>query len=335
MRRCSKCGFPLGTRPGLLEQDGVCQACINVEKKKSIDFKKRQLFLTGMINQCRQFSKSQYDCAVAVSGGKDSHMIVQRLFENHGVKNCLLISVADEFTGTQAGYHNLRNLITRYNCDHITIRCKPGDFKTETLKDFTNELHPLKWIEERIYKLPVQYAKSMGIPLVFYGENSAYEYGTSTELGMQHPLSDSDTTVLFMGAFYPYSIHDSLKCAREIGFKDLDDFHEWPRKGSIDQFTQIDSIGYIIQLWTKFVKFGFQRVSDIACRYVREGVYTRQQAIDAINEHDHICDPAAKMDFCRCIGIDSTEFDSIVDKHANTDLVEKRNGVWRLKDAAI
>lgn len=330
MRFCSKCGFILGTRPGLLEKEGVCQACINSEKKKDIDFAKRQAWLTEHIANNK--THPNYDCVIAVSGGKDSHMIVRRLIENHGVVNPLLVSVTDEFTHTQAGKHNINNLVTRYDLDLITFRCKPQTFKRETLKDFENELHPLKWIEEKIYKIPVEIAKAYGIKLVFFGENSAFEYGTSEELNIFHPASDSETEIIFMGAIYPYSIMDSLRQAREIGFKDLDDFNEWKREGSIEQFTQIDSIAYIIQLWTKYVKFGFQRVSDIACRLVREQWYGVEAAKYIIEDRDFQCDPAAKKDFCKTIGIMEEYFDSIIDKHANTDLVEKdSSGNWHLK----
>ncbi len=340
MRLCSKCGFPLGTRPGLLEVDGVCQACINVDAKKNIDFAARQEWLTRYIAENKTHPK--YDCLVAVSGGKDSHMIVKRLYENHGVKNALLVSVTDEFTHTEAGKHNIDNLVKRYNCDHITVRCEPQTFRVETLKDFVAELHPLKWIEERIYSVPIQMANDMGIKVVMYGENSAFEYGTNTELEIFHPESlekDEDGTylkddinVIFMGAIYPYSITDSLEQARSIGFRDLDDFNEWPRKGSVDQFTQIDSVAYIIQLWTKYVKFGFQRVADVACRWVREGKITRDEARRLIDERDYICDPMAKADFCNTIGITESYFDEIVARHANPDIVEWRDGAWRAKD---
>ena len=330
MRLCSKCGFILDTRPGLQERDGVCLACINSERKKSIDFAARQEWLTKYIQERR--THPDYDCVIAVSGGKDSHIIVRRLIENHGVKNPLLVSVTDEFTHSKAGKHNIDNLVNRYDLDLITFRCKPQTFKQETLNDFVQELHPLKWIEEKIYKVPVEIAKNYGISLVFFGENSAFEYGTSEELDIWHPASEmGKCEIIFMGAIYPYSITDSLACAREIGFKDLDDFSEWPRQGSIDQYTQIDSIAYIIQLWTKYVKFGFQRVSDIACRYVREGIFTRAEAVKAIDRHDYICDPMAKTDFCQTIGITEDYFDSIVDHHANRELVEKREGVWRRK----
>ena len=333
MRFCNRCGFILGTRPGLLEKDGVCQSCINVENKNNIDFKQRQIWLTKFIKEqyLLQHDK-QYDCLIAVSGGKDSHMIVKRLIENHWVNNPLLVSVTDEFTHTKAGQHNINNLVTRYNLDHITFRCAPKTFKRETLKDFENELHPLKWIEEKIYAVPLDIARKYGIRLVFFGENSAYEYGTSETLDIFR-VDEPDIKVIYMGAIYPYSIIDSLTEACEIGFKDLDDFNEWYRQGSIEQFTQIDSVAYIMQLWTKYVKYGFQRVSDIACRFVREGMLTKEQAEQYIRERDYICDPQAKADFCKTIGITEDYFDKIVDKHANKDLVYKDiNGNWRLKE---
>lgn len=329
MKLCKVCGFPLGTRPGLIEEDGVCGACLNNEAKKSIDFKARQEWLTKYIAENKTHPK--YDCVVAVSGGKDSHMIVKRLYENHGVKNALLVSVTDEFTHTQAGQHNINNLVMRYNCDHITFRCEPQTFRRETLKDFENELHPLKWIEEKIYSIPVEIAKNYGIKLVFFGENSAFEYGTSGELDIIKETVTDRVQIIYMGAIYPYSISDSLEQARSIGFKNLDDFREWPRKGSIEQDTQIDSIAYIIQLWTKYVKFGFQRVADIACRWVREGKIDRAEARRLIDGQDYICDPMAKDDFCKTIGITGDYFDAVVAKHADKRYVEFRDGAWHAK----
>jgi len=336
MRFCSTCGFILGTRPGLLEKDGVCQACINSEKKKTPEylamFADRQSWLTQYITDNK--TNNRYDCVIAVSGGKDSHMIVRRLIENHGVKNPLLVSVTDEFTHTEAGKNNITNLVTKYDLDLITFRCKPKTFKRETKNDFLESLHPLKWIESQIYKKPVEIAKKYGIKLVFFGENSAFEYGTSEELEIFHPESDEETKIIFLGSIYPYSISDSLKAAREIGFKDLDEFREWEREGSIEQFTQIDSVGYIIQLWTKFVKYGFQRVSDIACRFVREGKLTKEQAAKLITEHDYKVDPEAKMDFCKTIGLTPAQFDDAVDMHANPSLVCKdAKGRWKRIEA--
>lgn len=332
IRNCLVCGFILGTKPGLLEKNGVCQACINNEKKKKINFKSRQKWLTNFIRKNK--GKSFYDSLIAVSGGKDSHAIVYRLIKNHQIKNPLLVTVFDEFTKTNAGNHNLKNIAEQFNLDHIYFRCKPKTFKKETFKDFKNTLHPLRWIEERIYNVPIEIADKYGIRLVFFGENSAFEYGLSKNLDIFHSATNDKVKVIFMGAIYPYSISDSLKIARKIGFKDLDDFNEWNRQGSIENCTQIDSVAYLIQLWTKFVKFGFQRVSDVACRFVREGKLTREQAMLLIEEKDYVCDPMAKKDFCKTVGITEEYFDSVVDKFANKKLVKKDiNGNWRRIDS--
>ena len=331
IRTCKKCGFILDTRPGLSEIDGICMPCINQEKKKEIDFTSRQKWLTEYIKQNK--TNKVYDCVVAVSGGKDSNSIVRRLIENHGVRNPLLVNVADEFTKTEAGKYNINNLVNHYDLDLITFRFNPRTFIENTRSDFFGELNPLKWIENRIASTPVEIAQNYGIKLVFYGENSAFEYGNSDELEIFDSRSTQQCKIIYMGAIYPYSIMDAFECAKKIGFKTLDDFSDWNRQGNIENFTQIDSIGYIMHIWTKFVKFGFQRVSDIACRFVREGVLTKEQAARYIKDSDYVCDPQAKQDFCTTIGISIQEFDCAVDKFANTNLVVKDvNSIWRRKD---
>lgn len=324
---CKKCLMP-NTRPdSIFNKDNVCQACINNEKKNEIDFLKRQEWLTNYIKKNKK--KSFYDCLVAVSGGKDSHMIVKRLIENHNIKNPLLVTVTDEFTHSRAGQYNINNLVTRYNLDHIVFRCKPKDFIENTRKDFEREFHPLKWIEEKIYRIPLEIAEKYNINLIFFGENSAFEYGTSKSLEIFHPETNRKNKIIFMGAIYPYSISDSLKEARSIGFKNLDDFNEWKREGSIEQDTQIDSFGYIVQLWTKYPKFGFQRVSDIASRYVREGKITLKEAKELIIKNDHKLDKIAMEDFIRCLGYTKKDFWDIADKFWNPNLFIKKNKKWK------
>jgi len=331
---CKKCGYLLGSRPGLKDVGGICQACINNEKKKEIDFKSRQEWLTQYIEENK--GDSDYDCLIAVSGGKDSHMIVKRLMENHGINNPLLLTTLDEFTQTKAGKHNLKNIAEHFDVDHIYYRYKPETGKKEVIRDFEKHLNPLIEVDDRMvggFGYPANFARKFGIKLVFYGENATFEYGNQDELNIMHPDSDEQVSIIFLSAIYPYSISDSLAEAREVGFRDLDDFNEWNRQGLIDSNTQIDSIAYVMHQWTKFVKFGSQRVSDIACRLVREGALTRDQALLYIKERDYICDPMAKRDFCNSLGITEKHFDKVVDKFANRDIVVKDvNGVWRRKD---
>lgn len=329
MEICIKCGMP-DTRPGSDFKERICLACRNYDSRKNIDWIERQNFLKEICKK-RISEKGEYDCICPVSGGKDSTVIVSELVKL-GMRP-LLVTVMDEFTKTNAGSHNIKNIAEHFNLDHIYFRCAPQTFKKETLKDFENELHPLKWIEEKIYSIPVKIAKLYNIPLVFFGENSSFEYGTSETLDMLHPMSDNDTKVYYFFSFYPYNERETMEKAKTFGFKDLDDCDEWFRQGNVENFTQIDSIAYIIQLWTKFPKFGFQRVSDITSRMLRKNQITKEQADLLAKERDYICDPAAKRDFCKTLGITEEYFDTIVDKHANKEiLIKDANGIWRRKD---
>lgn len=331
IKKCKKCGFILGTRPNLKDVNGVCSACINHEKRKKVNFEERQKWLTNYISENK--SNLKYDCLVAVSGGKDSTTIIRKLFENHGVNKILLVNITEEFSHTRVGKENLENLIYRWDCDLITYRINPKEL-AENMKDGLEKyLNPLKWLEEEIYRIPLYIARSFGIKLVFYGENAEYEYGSSEELEIFHRVSDNNLRVIYMGAIYPYEANTWYEMAQEVGFRDLNYYNEWQRFGQIENYSQIDSVGYNMGVWTKFPKFGFQRVSDMACRFVRVGLLTKEQAELLIKEQDYLCDPSSKRDFCRTVGITETFFDQCVDKHANRDLVMKDiNGIWRRKD---
>ena len=171
------------------------------------------------------------------------------------------------------------------------------------------------------------------IKLVFYGENAEYEYGGNEELEIFHPASDDNLKLIFLGAIYPYEAHEWYDMAKEVGFKDLNYYNEWQRHGQIENYSQIDSIGYNMGVYTKFVKFGFQRVTDMACRFVRAGLMTKEQALQLIKDKDWMIDPTSKRDFCRTVNITEEYFDEIIDKFANKDIMVKDvNGNWRRKD---
>ena len=49
IKKCKKCGIIMGTRPNTIDTGDVCSACKNSEKKKEINFKERQKWLTWYI----------------------------------------------------------------------------------------------------------------------------------------------------------------------------------------------------------------------------------------------------------------------------------------------
>jgi len=71
---------------------------------------------------------------------------------------------------------------------------------------------------------------------------------------VRHELLQSGISCDFSpSAIYPYEAHEWYKMAQEVGFKDLNNYNEWQRHGQIEMYSQIDSIGYNMGVYTKFV----------------------------------------------------------------------------------
>jgi len=362
IKHCRRCLMP-NTRPNSLfdEKPLLCQACKNYEKRKEVDWEERNQKLKKLCDKYRR-NDGHYDCLIPVSGGKDSHFLVYMMKKKMHM-NPLLVTVGDPFTKTNAGIHNLRNINEAFGCDHIQFDISIELFKKVTRIGFEKLGEPLRFIEAVIYTIPAKFAVELKIPLVVYGENPAYEYGATTEdnysakgyirsifenidkgfwkkEGIQEkelnainpPCSEKEfreTEIIFMSYFDAWSSSKHLKIAKEYGFEDL--AHEWKRDGCIDDYEQIDSIGYMVHHWLKYPKFGFQGASDIASRYVREGEMSIDIARKLIKERDYKLDQRALDDFINLLGYSPKEFWRIVEKFWNPNLFEKKNGIMQRK----
>ena len=131
MKYCKKCTMP-DTRPGItFDENGVCSACNHYAHRKDVDWDARWKEFEAMCDKYRGCNgPGGYDCAVAVSGGKDSHFQVYMLKEVMRM-NPILFSVEDNFPMTEAGKHNLKNISEEFGC--TIISCKPNIKAQKTL----------------------------------------------------------------------------------------------------------------------------------------------------------------------------------------------------------
>lgn len=370
MKYCKKCVMP-DTRPGsIFDEEGVCQACRNWERHGEVDWGTRFEELKSLCEKYRR-EDGYYDCVVAVSGGKDSHFLTYTMKEGMGM-NPLLICVADPFTHTAAGIHNLRNLGESFGCDIVVFNLSIDLFRRVTRIGFEELGEPLRFIEAAIYTVPFKYAVAFNIPLIVFGENAAYTYGTTAEDGYSaskyisaghsaagEKLGDEITdfwcergiSVKEMNAIIPPSQEDLERVKPEPIFMSYfvpwddernyliakrygfkDLHHEWRREGWIEDYGQIDSVSYLVHLWMKYPKFGFARATDISARWIRKGKITREEAKRLVMEHDHKLDQRAMDDFIAFMGYKPRQFWDIVERFWNPELFENVDGVWRLKN---
>jgi len=335
------------TRPGIsLNKEGVCSACQAYENRRSVDYKARWEELKVLCNKYRK--KGEYDCVIAVSGGKDSHFQVYIMKEMMKM-NPLLVTVEDNFPMTEAGKHNIRNISKEFSCNIISF--KPDIFAQKQLgrEHFEKYGKPTYLIDRYIYTIPLHIASKFNIPLVVYGENIDYEYGgkqgetysakeqvnnavaSGIDVG-NIPLTDppdlNKLEPIYLSYFVGWNSFGNYRFAKSRGFHDLS--HEWRRTHHIEDFDQIDSRAYLIHPWLKYPKYGHTSATDYASRFVRYGMLARVDAVE-LAKRDKDLDPLCVRDFCEFYGYTEDEFWTIVDKFYNPELFEKVNGTWKLK----
>jgi hypothetical protein len=115
---------------------------------------------------------SGYDCIIPSSGGKDSHWQALRLLEL-GARP--LVVTATTCHPTAIGHANIANL-ARYA---TTIEVSPNKTVRRKLNRAGLDLvGDISWPEHvSIFTTPFNMACSLGIPLIFYGENPQEAYG--------------------------------------------------------------------------------------------------------------------------------------------------------------
>jgi N-acetyl sugar amidotransferase len=355
------------TRPGIkFNEEGICSACQSFEHRKLVDWDKRYKELEELCNKYRGMNGTSYDCAIAVSGGKDSHFQVHFMKEVMKM-NPILFSVEDNFDMTDAGKHNLKNISEEFGCNIISL--KPDIKAQKKLMKYTFEKYgkPTWFIDRLIYTFPMHMALKFNTPLLVYGENVGYEYGgadyeetysarnqlsngvasdidikellqiegiTEQVLEMTKAPSQEELNKLdpmYVSYFLQWNSYSNYKFAKSRGFHDLT--HEWDRSHHVENFDQIDSRAYLVHSWMKYPKFGHASATDYAARFVRYGMLSRDEAVQLVKERDHKLDPKCVADFIKFVGYTETEFYSIIDKFYNKDLFTKDLfGDWVLKN---
>lgn len=365
MKYCKKCVMP-DTRPGIsFNSDGICSACVAQENKKKTDYTSRFKELEILCDKYRSNNSSEFDCAIAVSGGKDSHFQVYVMKELLHM-NPVLLSVEDNFPMTEAGKHNIRNISEEFGCSIISLKPNIRVQKHLMRKTFEKYGKPTWYIDRLIYTYPLSMALKLNTPLLVYGENISYEYGgfdnketysaknilkngVASDIDFNELIDDdislADLALLsapseeeidrlepiYLSYFVEWNSYKNYVFAKSRGFHDLTG--EWDRTMMAENFDQVDSAAYLVHPWLKYPKFGHASATDYTSKFIRYGMLTRDQAIEIVKKRDHALDPKCVREFCDFCGYTESEFWKIVDSLYNRDLFFKdKTGQWCLKE---
>ncbi len=368
MRFCSKC-VQSDSRPGItLDDEGVCLPCRVAEQRDSIDWAARRAELDGIAEWGRTHGNGEYDCIVAVSGGKDSTRQALIARDELNLKVLCVSCVGPPEMQTEVGADNLANLIG-LGFDTLSMGPAPQKWKRLMRRAFDLHGNYCKSTERALYATPARFAIRMGVPLVFLGENNALTYGdvmagdggegndiknnNTLSGGRADELLDDDLTerdliaynfptdeemaeagvrIVYLGYFIKdFNNFKNAEVARANGLKGRDVKRE--DIGAINMFDALDEDFVHVNQFLKYLKLGFGKTSDEVCEAIRLGRMTRDEAIDLVRRFDGRVHDRYVRKFCSYLGMTREEFEDIAESFRNADLwTRDEDGEWRLKN---
>ncbi|MBE5959660.1 MAG: N-acetyl sugar amidotransferase [Lachnospiraceae bacterium] len=362
MKICKKCIMP-NTRPRLVFNDnGVCAACEWDEiKKTSIDWKARYDELKTLCDSIR--GKHKYDCIVPVSGGKDSTYVADKMKNEFGM-HVLTVTITPPLE-TELIQRNLSSFL-QYGFENIKITPNPQIAREINKYGFVQQGRPLLSWTSCLNSIMFSLAVEFDVPLIMFGEEGETEYGGLTEMRYK-PYYDSDFAIKIytegndpssfikghseseMNLWMYPSKEDiqklDLKVAHWSYYEDWDPYDHYVlardkygmekasnrSTGTYTDFAQMDTPLYELHTYMMYLKFGFGRCLQDACIDIRKGRLTRDDALDMVAKYDGEYPEKNIPVFLDYYGMTKEEFDAVLDRHANKDLFEKRDGIWKPK----
>jgi N-acetyl sugar amidotransferase len=368
LKYCVRCVMP-HTKPDLqIDNEGVCNACRSLEKRKEIDWDRRKTELLDVLAKHRR-SGNNWDCIVPVSGGKDSTYQVVRMLQMGLTPLCVTSHTCDLSDIGRANIENLKNL----GVDHVEFSPNPL-VRAKLNRIGLTEVGDISWPEHvGIFTIPVRAAVQFNVPLLVWGENSQNEYGGPAAaaeksvltrrwleefgglLGMrvsdlsesygiepkhllpyQYPSDEElqrvGVTGLFLGHYLPWDGLSNALIAQANGFRTFDK----PVEGSMVNYENLDNHQTGIHDYFKFLKFGFSRATDIACLHVRRGRITRLDAIEIVKARDGrfpwSCLDKPLEEILAPLNISVAEFIKVCDRFTNKKIFKHDTSGNLIKD---
>lgn len=366
MKYCKKCLMP-STRPEqVFDENGICDACHSVEKKKTIDWDQREKEFRALLGKYRS-DGSKYDCIIPVSGGKDSVYQAVIMRDRYAMNPLLVNHVPCEIT--EVGQKNI-TLLRELGFDLIQVGANRKAYR-EMVRIGFFKLGDSCWPEHiGIFTAPVRVAVQYNVPLIIWGENSQFEYGgpatkrdnnfldrnwleqfqmlghrvedvvhdgiNFNDVKTFHYPTDEDVrrvgvTGLFLGYFTKWDSLHNIKFSLNLGW------HQnpyGPVENAWNTYENLDCkwIGGLHD-YMKFIKYGFSRATDQLCIEVRHGRMSRNQAIDELKNTTEGKIPWRYIpDFLNYLNITKEEFLSNLDRFTNKRLFQTDANGQLLKD---
>lgn len=170
MKRCTRCGLPETYETIEFDSYGVCNICRQHEyKKDKIDWSERKKMLDSLVQDYR--GKSDYDCLIPFSGGKDSTYTLYYLMKEYKLKP-LVVQFNHGFMRPNLLANNERTF-KKLGVDVLSFTTNWKVVKRLMLESLIRKGDFCWHCHTGICSYPMHVAIKYQIPLVFWGEPSS------------------------------------------------------------------------------------------------------------------------------------------------------------------
>jgi N-acetyl sugar amidotransferase len=330
MKYCTRCVYPASAVNLQFNDEGVCSSCRVFEKfeKFTPEFwnkrKKRFEQIVEAILKSKK-SNSNYDCIIAVGGGKDSYYQTHIIVSEYGLKPLLVTYNGNNYL--PEGDYNRDRMRHVFDTDHLVFG--PSVEVLQKLNRLCfRKMGDMNWHNHcGIFTYPVQIAVKMNIPLVIWGEvpydvsgmfepNDFVEFSNRVRhehglrgfewydllndplenlteqdlLWAKYPTDEEILKVgvrgLYIGNYFKWDPNSHYKLVKEkYGWKPA----QKPFERTYRIFSNIDDrYENGVHDLMKYIKFGYGRASDHASKDIRTGYMTRDVGIEMVKKYDHV-----------------------------------------------
>jgi len=368
MKYCTRCVYPFVAVNLHVDDEGVCSACRTFEQFEALKpefWAQRRKKFERIVDEVRGKSIGNYDCLVPVSGGKDSYYQTHVMATEYGLKPLLMTYHGNNYL--PEGDYNRDRMRHVFNADHIVWGPSVEVLKKLNRLCF-RRMGDMNWHAHcGIVTAPIIIAARFNIPLIIWGETAWDISGMhdpddyiefSKRSRHEHDLRGFEWYDLINDPQEPLTEQD-MNWAKyptdeeilKVGVRGIyiGNFFKWDPNGHTPLMQKLydwkaaeqpfertyrlmsnldDRYENGIHDLLKFVKFGYGRATDHACREIRQGLMTREQGVEFVRAYDHVV-PGDIPRWLDYVGWTRTKLDAVADSFRSPKVwVKNEYGHW-------
>lgn len=365
MTYCKACTYPKVAVNVRFDKNGL-SSIYHTHKAwqdiKKNEWKKRKKIFEKIVLDIKKNNKSNYDCIIAVSGGKDSYYQTH-VIKEYGLKPLLITYNGNNYS--PEGEYNRDRMKKVFDVDHLMISPSQESLIKLNRLGF-NKVGDMNWHNHTgILTVPMQYAVRFKIPYVIYGETNdilgiykpsdyaEYTNRLRVEFSMRgfewdefiknnkegliskdmnwakfpsdREIVENKIRGLYLGNYFKWDPYKNTKMIiKKYGWK--------PAKKSYERtYRKISNLDDIyengIHDYLKFVKYGYGRATDHTTKDILTGYMNRNKGVNYIKNLDHIV-PSDLKTWLNYTGIKETDFWKKADTFRSTKVWWIKNNKW-------